>query len=431
MKTKIQNKQERGITLIALVVTIVVLLILAGISLNLVLGENGIITRAQQAEKQYQEAKVNEESGLNSISSEMNKFFNANKDPVKGTISVLEENDDNITVKIDRDGAKKYQFSLDGTNWTTEQNENEYTFKNLTKTVVNKDNYKNISGTEYKVYSKVIDSEGDEFVYGPVNAKTPVVVEADSKYLEYEELNGEITITGILYNQDYTTTSIAEMESMLASPEKILIPSYIDGKPVTKISEKLIKEITTTLKEKDENVHAWITQDKDTDTTFNLAINELINKETAAPEPGKLIKYGTNNKADFYLLYENTYKTLTEYTSSSDATAQGNFKIRSYELIIPPSVKEYTNSVKVSNIKNIIQSVALLNNNESKIIKTKLTAGADIIIFSGLFNFDKVDKSDYSKLTFLGKENLNEIQNNENLDTALKQATNSEIEFIN
>ena len=429
MKTKLKNEQERGITLIALVVTIVVLLILAGISLNLVLGENGIITRAQQAKKQYQEAKVNEESGLNSLSSEMNKFFNANKNPAKGTISVLEENDDSITVKIDRDGAKKYQFSLDGTNWSAEQSENEYTFKNLTKTVVNKDNYKDVTGTEYKVYSKVIDSDGNEFVYGPVNAKTPVVVEADSKYLEYEELNGEITITGILYDQDYTTTSIAEMESMLASPEKILIPSYIDGKPVTKISEELIKEITTTLKEKDENVHAWITKDRDTDTTFNLAINALINKETELPNSQML--YGNSNKADFYLLYENTYKTLTEYTSSSDATAQGNFKIRSYELIIPPSVKEYTNSVKVSNKKNIIQRVAFLNNNESMMFNTKLAIGKDKIIFTGLFNFDNIDKSDYAKLTFLGKKNLNEIQNNGNLDTALKQATNSEIEFIN
>lgn len=42
-------KKEKGITLVALVVTIVVLLILAGISLNLVLGQNGIINRAQQA----------------------------------------------------------------------------------------------------------------------------------------------------------------------------------------------------------------------------------------------------------------------------------------------------------------------------------------------------------------------------------------------
>ena len=42
-------KKQRGITLIALVVTIVILLILSGISLNIVLGNNGIITKAQEA----------------------------------------------------------------------------------------------------------------------------------------------------------------------------------------------------------------------------------------------------------------------------------------------------------------------------------------------------------------------------------------------
>ena len=42
----------KGITLIALVVTIIVLLILAGVAINLTIGDNGIITRAQQAKKQ-------------------------------------------------------------------------------------------------------------------------------------------------------------------------------------------------------------------------------------------------------------------------------------------------------------------------------------------------------------------------------------------
>ena len=40
-------KNEKAITLIALVVTIIVLIILASISINLVLGENGIITKAK------------------------------------------------------------------------------------------------------------------------------------------------------------------------------------------------------------------------------------------------------------------------------------------------------------------------------------------------------------------------------------------------
>lgn len=49
MKEKL--KQKKGITLIALVVTIVVLIILAGVSINLVLGENGIIQKAQYAKR--------------------------------------------------------------------------------------------------------------------------------------------------------------------------------------------------------------------------------------------------------------------------------------------------------------------------------------------------------------------------------------------
>ena len=44
-------KKEKGITLIALVVTIVVLLILAGVSISMLLGENGIITQASEAKK--------------------------------------------------------------------------------------------------------------------------------------------------------------------------------------------------------------------------------------------------------------------------------------------------------------------------------------------------------------------------------------------
>ena len=68
MKTKFKNKQERGITLIALVVTIVVLLILAGVSISLVLSNNGVISKAKDARNQYAEAQTNDEKQLNEIS---------------------------------------------------------------------------------------------------------------------------------------------------------------------------------------------------------------------------------------------------------------------------------------------------------------------------------------------------------------------------
>ena len=51
-KIKKQNMKNRGITLIALVVTIVVLLILAAVSISMLTGENGIITQAKEAKEE-------------------------------------------------------------------------------------------------------------------------------------------------------------------------------------------------------------------------------------------------------------------------------------------------------------------------------------------------------------------------------------------
>ena len=64
-------KNNKGITLVALVVTIVVLLILAGVSINLVLGNNGIIAKAKDAETKSAEASENDLKGMNGLVSEM------------------------------------------------------------------------------------------------------------------------------------------------------------------------------------------------------------------------------------------------------------------------------------------------------------------------------------------------------------------------
>lgn len=57
----LQKEEKNGITLVALVVTIVILLLLAGVSVNLVLGDNGIVTKAQQAKMQTVFSKYKEE----------------------------------------------------------------------------------------------------------------------------------------------------------------------------------------------------------------------------------------------------------------------------------------------------------------------------------------------------------------------------------
>lgn len=57
-------KNQKGITLIALVVTIVVLLILAGTSIAMLTGENGIITRAQNSNYANTEGEVRDKIEL-------------------------------------------------------------------------------------------------------------------------------------------------------------------------------------------------------------------------------------------------------------------------------------------------------------------------------------------------------------------------------
>ena len=59
---RILKRKERGITLIALVITIIVLLILAGVSIAMLTGNNGILTQAQNAKKETETASVIEQA---------------------------------------------------------------------------------------------------------------------------------------------------------------------------------------------------------------------------------------------------------------------------------------------------------------------------------------------------------------------------------
>ena len=64
-------KNNKGITLVALVVTIVVLLILAGVSINSVLGENGIIIKAKEAAEKTAAAQEKEMIERNLLEQEL------------------------------------------------------------------------------------------------------------------------------------------------------------------------------------------------------------------------------------------------------------------------------------------------------------------------------------------------------------------------
>ena len=114
MDFKTKFRRNKGITLIALVVTIIVLLILAGISINMLTGQNGILNRAAEAKEKTGVAQTEETVKL-SVTDAL----------TRGTGSLTDEN---LKAALNSNiGTGKYEISGDATSgWTVTVNGKEY-----------------------------------------------------------------------------------------------------------------------------------------------------------------------------------------------------------------------------------------------------------------------------------------------------------------
>ena len=70
----LKSAQQKGITLIALVITIIVLLILAGVTISMVLGDEGIIAQAQSAKEKQEEKAKEEQEELDKYAGNVDKY---------------------------------------------------------------------------------------------------------------------------------------------------------------------------------------------------------------------------------------------------------------------------------------------------------------------------------------------------------------------
>ena len=126
---KIQKK-ENGITLIALVITIIVLLILAGVSIAMLTGQNGILAQAQKASEQTEIASEEEKVKLSSVAAlardngqeiiqtnleeELEKYFNISDFSVTTGTNESGENGFIVTVTENVEEGRKYFVSEKG-----------------------------------------------------------------------------------------------------------------------------------------------------------------------------------------------------------------------------------------------------------------------------------------------------------------------------
>ena len=134
--------ENRGITLIALVITIIVLLILAGITIAALSGDNGILTRAKEAKEKTQQSQKEEEKTLSNMENILNNVTNFNNINIEDTnpagaiptnVTILENDANNGIVIKDKNNNEWVwvevpkttvfaDLTIDTTGTLTEQN---------------------------------------------------------------------------------------------------------------------------------------------------------------------------------------------------------------------------------------------------------------------------------------------------------------------
>ena len=247
---KCKEIQEQGITLIALVVTIIILLILVGVTISQITGENGLIKRAKEAVERYKNAAEQEQIQLGELEQYVSDFsvVGGNEGEEKALVSIkeggLEVKGDvgerTITVKVTVIGeASKIEYSIDnGITWKpeegeevtkiekegTEEKETEYTyiFKELEL------------GKSYFVRIKIYDvnEKNIEVISGVVTLSHVMTA------TEEDVLEGRTYLTGDgSLNEGKMTNNVAENKVLQAGESYTIPKGYHNGKGTIKVSE--------------------------------------------------------------------------------------------------------------------------------------------------------------------------------------------------
>ena len=107
------EKQNKGITLVALVITIIIIIILATVAISFIFGENGLITKAQQAKLQHEIETARETLTTILGDAFVEKKTNPEYEPNDFLDKFIEEREPNVYLEDDEVGLDGHIFDLD------------------------------------------------------------------------------------------------------------------------------------------------------------------------------------------------------------------------------------------------------------------------------------------------------------------------------
>lgn len=119
-------KEHKGITLIALVVSIIVLLILAGISINMLTGQNGILNRTREAKEKTLFSQQEENSILTSYEDQISNYVGIDWEQAKANAKAPEEQKEERNKNVIGIGTNGKVINMDLWEYTFDSNTSGY-----------------------------------------------------------------------------------------------------------------------------------------------------------------------------------------------------------------------------------------------------------------------------------------------------------------
>ena len=270
-KLKEQLKINKGITLIALVITIIVLLILAGVTIATLTGDNGILTKAQNSKEKNAQKTVEEQINLAVQASRINEGLVINKE-------ILEQ-------ELTNNGIEITKSENDELPWTVKKDGYVYTIS---------------ENGEIKEKEGIAITTGDiEILKGSTKGKkvSAQILSGETGTIKWEH-TGNITLSATEGNE--VTVNV---NSNANAGDIATITARIDGKTYQdSINVKIVTQVTSVTAEKIE---------------VSIGDKKKIEKITATPENAEGIEVTS------YVSQDTTKVTVDEKTGEVTGVQEG------------------------------------------------------------------------------------------------------------
>lgn len=124
-------RKERGITLVALVITIIILILLAGITIRLTLGENGILNYTKEAKEETNKETATEKINLKITTAQMDSYAENQRMPTLKEVSLVLKEDKEIeyVTETKQIASIKYEVGEEPTSIFTKLKDYPYEFE--------------------------------------------------------------------------------------------------------------------------------------------------------------------------------------------------------------------------------------------------------------------------------------------------------------